>query len=58
VVCGPPSGSRKDLRNALEIAAKLGVRAQVSTYGLTQANEVLEKMQKGELHGRAVLVPL
>lgn len=54
---GSPSGSRKDLRNALEIAAKLGVRAQVSTYGLTQANEVLEKMQKGELPGRAVLVP-
>lgn len=54
---GSPSGSRKDLLRALNVAAKLGVRAKVSTYGLTQANEVLEKMQKGELEGRAVLIP-
>lgn len=55
-ILGSPSGSRKDLRDALQIAAKLGVRPQIGTYGLTQANEVLEKMKKGALQGRAVLV--
>lgn len=56
-VMGSPSGSRKDLANALHVAAKLGVRAQVSTYELNRANEVLEKMQRGDLKGRAVLIP-
>lgn len=53
---GSPSGSRKDIRYALQFAAAHGVRPRITRYGLEDASTVLSDMQEGRLRNRAVLV--
>jgi D-arabinose 1-dehydrogenase-like Zn-dependent alcohol dehydrogenase len=47
---------RYDLRDALECAAKHGVRPRVTRYPLERAGEALAAMHGRSLRGRAVLV--
>ncbi len=54
-VMGSPAGSRKDLHDALEFAAKHGVRPRVAPFPLDDAAEALAQMHRGSLRGRAVL---
>jgi alcohol dehydrogenase len=54
-VMGSPAGSRKDLHDTLEFAAKHGVRPRVKPFSLTAATEALAQMHDGRLRGRAVL---
>lgn len=49
--------TRRDGREYLPLAARAGVRAQVTTYPLAQANAALEDLRRGAVSGAAVLIP-
>jgi alcohol dehydrogenase, propanol-preferring len=48
-------GTRKDMQEALEFAARGKVRPIIETAPLDAINEVFEKMEKGQINGRIVL---
>ncbi|MDF5726185.1 MAG: alcohol dehydrogenase catalytic domain-containing protein [Rhizonema sp. PD37] len=54
-VMGNPTGSIKDMRETLEVAAKHGVRPMIETYPLDKAQEALERVRDGKPRFRAVL---
>ena len=49
--------TRRDGREYLPLAARAGVRAEVTTYPLAQANAALEDLRRGAFSGAAVLTP-
>ncbi len=49
--------TRRDGLEFLELAPRVPVRTQVTTYPLEQANEALADLREGRLQGAAVLVP-
>jgi alcohol dehydrogenase, propanol-preferring len=49
--------TRRDGVEFLELAAKIPIRTETQTFPLTQANEALDALRNGKLHGAAVLVP-
>jgi len=49
--------TREDAREYLPLAARAGVRAQVITYPLDQANAALDDLRRGAFAGAAVLIP-
>jgi propanol-preferring alcohol dehydrogenase len=49
--------TRQDAREYLPLAAEVGVRAQVTTYPLAEANLALDDLRRGAFTGAAVLVP-
>ena len=49
--------TREDAREYLPLAARAGVRAQVTTYPLAEANQALDDLRRGAFAGAAVLVP-
>ncbi len=49
--------TRADAREFLPLAAKAGVRTQVTRYPLAAANAALADLREGRLQGAAVLVP-
>lgn len=55
-VLGSFLGTRQDLDEALQLAASGAVKAHVETYPLDSASELLGRLQRGELIGRAVVV--
>jgi propanol-preferring alcohol dehydrogenase len=48
-------GTRKDMQEALDFAARGKVRPIVETAPLDSINEVFERMEKGQINGRIVL---
>ncbi|MEH1832987.1 MAG: alcohol dehydrogenase catalytic domain-containing protein [Nostoc sp.] len=54
-VMGNPSGSIKDMRETLEVAAKHGVRPMIETHPLENAQQALEHVRDGKPRFRAVL---
>jgi len=50
-------GTREDLREVLALAAQGKVRCEVASRPLSQVNEVLDEMRRGEISGRIVLTP-
>ena len=48
--------TRTDGEELLPLAAEAGVRAQVTTYPLAEANRALAELRSGELEGSAVLL--
>ncbi len=54
-VKGSIVGSRKDLQEALEFAARGKVKAIIETQPLEKINEVFDRMEKGQINGRVVL---
>jgi propanol-preferring alcohol dehydrogenase len=50
-------GTRQDLKNILAMAAAGQVRCNTAAHPLAQANEVLERLRKGQVSGRIALVP-
>ena len=50
-------GTREDLREVLALAARGKVRCEVAARPLSQVNEVLDEMRRGEISGRIVLTP-
>jgi propanol-preferring alcohol dehydrogenase len=49
--------TRGDGREYLPLAAKAGVRPQVTTYALSEANAALDDLRRGTFAGAAVLLP-
>jgi propanol-preferring alcohol dehydrogenase len=49
--------TRQDGREYLRLAAEAGVRPEVVTYPLTEANRALEDLRSGAFAGAAVLIP-
>jgi propanol-preferring alcohol dehydrogenase len=47
--------TRQDGEEFLQLAPKVPVRTQVETFPLTKANEALERLRNGQVHGAAVL---
>ncbi|MED4969113.1 alcohol dehydrogenase AdhP [Parageobacillus toebii] len=54
-VKGSIVGTRKDMQEALDFAARGKVRPIVETAPLEQINEVFDRMEKGKINGRIVL---
>lgn len=57
-VRGSIVGTRLDLQECLDIAARGKIRARIETQPLDNINAIFEKMKKGKLEGRVVLSPL
>jgi propanol-preferring alcohol dehydrogenase len=49
--------TRRDAEEFLALAPKAGVKTVVEIFPLTQANDALARLRRGELRGAAVLVP-
>lgn len=56
-VCSVANLTRRDGEDFFEIAPRVLVRTTVETFPLEQANEVLDKLRHGQIHGAAVLTP-
>lgn len=54
-VMGSPSGSPQDLRDALRFAADHKIVPQITPIKITQAGDILNRMESGGLSGRAVI---
>ncbi|KQL45999.1 alcohol dehydrogenase [Brevibacillus choshinensis] len=54
-VKGSIVGTRKDMQEALDFAARGKVRAIIETQPLDKINEIFERMEKGQINGRVVL---
>jgi propanol-preferring alcohol dehydrogenase len=56
-ICSVANLTRKDAEAFMAIAPKVPVRAQVELFPLVEANEALDRLRTGKLHGAAVLQP-
>lgn len=54
---GSPAGSRAELRQTLRLAAEHGIRPRVQTYPLGEVAAAFTAVERGEIAGRAVLIP-
>jgi alcohol dehydrogenase, propanol-preferring len=54
-VKGSIVGTRKDLQEALDFAARGKVKTIIETQPLEKINEVFDRMEKGQINGRVVL---
>jgi len=50
-------GSRQDMKDTLRIASTGKIKVKYTTYKLNEAEQVLTKLKKGQIIGRAVLTP-
>jgi alcohol dehydrogenase, propanol-preferring len=56
-ICSVANLTRRDGAEFFEIAPRVPVRATVETFPLAEANEVLNRLRNGKIHGAAVLIP-
>jgi alcohol dehydrogenase, propanol-preferring len=49
--------TRADAKAFLNLAPKVPVRTETTTFWMSNANEALERLRSGRIHGAAVLVP-
>ena len=56
-VCSVANLTRADARDFLALAPRAGVRTEVQTLPLAEADEALRRLREGELTGAAVLLP-
>ncbi len=54
-VCGSNTGSPARIREMLDVAARHGIKAQIESFPMRQANEALQKVKKNAVRYRAVL---
>jgi len=50
-------GSRQDMKETLKIASTKKIKVKYTAYKLSEAEQVLTKLKKGQIIGRAVLTP-
>ncbi|GAB3145930.1 NAD(P)-dependent alcohol dehydrogenase [Micromonospora sonneratiae] len=50
-------GTRAELKEVIALAQRGLIQAEVQTFPLTDVVEAYDKLRRGEIHGRAVLVP-
>jgi len=51
------ASTRRDAEEFFALAPRVPVRTTVQTFPLTEANEALQRLRTGQIHGAAVLVP-
>ncbi len=56
-VCSVANLTRKDGQDFMELAPKIPVRTSITVFPLQQANQALSQLDRGALHGAAVLIP-
>lgn len=56
-ICSVANLTRQDGEDFLKLAHKLPIRTHIQEFGLSKANEALERLRHGRLEGAAVLVP-
>ena len=49
--------SRSELRELVQLAAAGGIHSEVHTYPLEEINDVMERLEAGQIFGRAVITP-
>ena len=49
--------TRADATEFMQVAAAVALRPSIETFPLSEANEALQRLRRGMLHGAAVLVP-
>ncbi len=54
-VTGSNTGSPAQIREMLDVAARHGIKAQIESFPMSQANEALQKVKKSTVRYRAVL---
>ena len=57
LIARPYGGTRRDLQEVVALAQKGHLDVHVSRFALTDAAQALDELERGELAGRAVLVP-
>jgi len=55
-ICSVANLTRRDGTEFMALAPKVPVRTQVETFALEEANEALQRLRSGTIHGAAVLV--
>jgi propanol-preferring alcohol dehydrogenase len=50
-------GTRAELREVLDLGRRGLLCADIHTFPLVEAAEAYERLRRGEIHGRAVIVP-
>jgi len=55
-VVGVMNFTRRDAEEFLDLAARIPVRATIETFPLSEANEALLRIKRGQVRGAAVLV--
>lgn len=53
----PYGGTRRDLQEVVALAQNGSIEVHVERFGLDDASNALDKLERGEISGRAVLVP-
>lgn len=56
-VLGTEVGTRHDMNQVLKLAEKGRIKVKSKSYNMSQVNEVLLRLKKGEIVGRAVVTP-
>lgn len=51
------SGSRQEMRDVLSLASTRKIRTIFEEFRLAEVNDVLKRLKRGEVRGRAVLIP-
>lgn len=57
VICSVANLTRQDGMEFFDVAPRVPVRTTVETFPLAEANEALNRLRSGRIHGAAVLVP-
>jgi propanol-preferring alcohol dehydrogenase len=55
-ICSVANLTRRDGAEFMALAPRVPVRTQVETFALAEANEALQRLRAGKIHGAAVLV--
>lgn len=56
-ICSVANLTRRDAEEFFALAPRVPVRTTVQTFPLSEANEALNRLRTGQIHGAAVLVP-
>ena len=56
-ICSVANLTRRDGQEFFAIAPRVPVRTTVETFSLAEANEALNRLRQGKIHGAAVLLP-
>jgi propanol-preferring alcohol dehydrogenase len=56
-ICSVANLTRRDAQDFMAIAPKVPVRAHFESFPLSDANEALSRLRRGQLRGAAVLIP-
>jgi propanol-preferring alcohol dehydrogenase len=55
-ICSVANLTRRDGEEFMTLAPKVPVRTEVETFPLEEANEALNRLRAGKIHGAAVLL--